>query len=374
MRASLGTRLAGLLLTGSLSLLAAACADGGNGSSNGGQGGNGGTSVAGGVSGGREEGDSEGPEGSGGSGTTGDSNGSDSGGKGTGGALPTWRATDDGSGGTSGDGDGEKGRDGGQENGGGDDGGGHNSGGDNAGGGNGGGGNEHSDGPAWLPPGPHSPNTEGQADPESVYDVLRAPSRCQDALDVMPDSPPDADWRILRGLAQACLAIQGGGGNWETAALDYSAVADQLRTCKGRAARQTLAGLLDFHRRNPEATASLENAPGGTAACAFRITSVDAGGDTMAKPGDTIRITLQGTYFDHGELLRDGWVRIGRAPQDHSPGFVSEDGDKLVLSTVVPELPASPTESFDVVVHYIHAEAIREAALSIEPPSTAAIP
>ncbi|MEV5314354.1 hypothetical protein [Streptomyces sp. NPDC052610] len=365
MRAALGTRLAGLFLAGSLTVLAAACTDGGNGSSDGGNGVNGGTSVAGGVSGGGEEGDSEGPEGSGGT-------------------LPTWRATDDGSGGTSGAGDGGKRGDGGQENGGGDNGGGHhgggdnsggdNAGGENAGGENGGSGSEHSGGPAWLPPGPHSPNTEGRPDPESVYDVLRAPSRCQDALDLMPDSLPDADWQVLRGLAQACLAIQGGGGDWETAARDYSAVADRLRTCKGRAARRTLAGLLDFHRRNPTATAALENAPGGTAACDFRITSVDAGGDTVAKPGDTIRITVQGTYFDHGELLRDGSVRIGRAPQDHSPGFVSEDGDKLVLTTVMPELPASPAESFDVVVHYIHAEAIKEAALRVEAPGTAATP
>ncbi|MGF0175604.1 hypothetical protein ACQF36_35530 [Streptomyces sp. Marseille-Q5077] len=240
---------------------------------------------------------------------------------------------------------------------------------DDEGGDNGGGGG-HIEGPGWLPPGPHSPNTENAPDPESVYDVLRTPARCKDALDSISRQELDTDWQVLRGLANACLAIEGRGGSWRQAAQDYSAVANRVNTCKSRAAHRVLAGLLDFHRLYPSSTVELAGAPGGTRACEYVISSVDVGGDGEATPGDTIWIEVRGTYFDHSELLRDGSVHIGGVRLEGPPNQLSESGDQLVLAAVVPALGGKYGQAVDVRVHYNTTDAIKEAAFTVMDPGT----
>lgn len=193
--------------------------------------------------------------------------------------------------------------------------------------------------PTWLPPGPDSPNTDGAPDPASVYDLLRAPAECRSALNVMPGTPADAEWTLLRGLATACLAVQGEGGSWAQAARDHAALADKADTCKGRAAYTVLGALLDFHRRHPGTTVRLKPTAGGTpAACGYRIAGVDTGGDGEARPGETIGIELADAYFDSAELLRDAGVVIGGQQVSGVPALKSESGDRLVLSVVVPPL------------------------------------
>ncbi|MFE5891179.1 hypothetical protein ACFQ6E_19835 [Streptomyces sp. NPDC056462] len=240
---------------------------------------------------------------------------------------------------------------------------------DDEGGDNGGGGG-HIEGPGWLPPGPHSPNTENAPDPESVYDVLRTPARCKEALDSISRQELDTDWQVLRGLANACLAIEGRGGSWRQAAQDYSAVANRVNTCKSRAAHRVLAGLLDFHRLYPSSTVELADAPGGTQACEYVISSVDVGGDGEATPGDTIWIEVRGTYFDHSELLRDGSVHIGGVRLEGPPNHLSESGDQLVLAAVVPALGGKYGQAVDVRVHYNTTDAIKEAAFTVMDPGT----
>ncbi|GAA3779035.1 hypothetical protein GCM10022403_012120 [Streptomyces coacervatus] len=189
--------------------------------------------------------------------------------------------------------------------------------------------------PSWLPPGPVSPNADAVPDPSSVYDKLRDPAQCQAALKVIPPVSGDPEWRLLRALAGACLAVQGRGGNWGTAAREYSALAGKADTCKGRAAYAVLGGLLDYHRQHPGATVQLKAASGGTPACAYRIAGVDR---SEAQPGDTVGIELRGTYFDHAELLRFGSVFIGGRQTAGPPVLRSQTGDRLVLSVVVPPL------------------------------------
>lgn len=251
--------------------------------------------------------------------------------------------------------------------------------------------------PDWLPPGPVSPDTDGAPDPAAVYDELRAPDRCAAALKMIPagtaDSPASDDWRVLRGLAAACLAVQGRGGDWGVAAAGHTGPADKALTCKGRAARQILGGLLDFHRRHPAATVRLETPSAGQAACGYGIGAVDVGGDGEAAPGDTVSIELRGTYFDHAGLLRDGNVFIGGRPVAGPPVLVSESGDRLVLSAVVPGPGPGPGPSagtgagvgagvgaaasagpVDVLVRYRTAEAAKKDAFLLVPPEPAKPP
>ncbi len=225
--------------------------------------------------------------------------------------------------------------------------------------------------PSWLPPGPLSPDTDGTPDPASVYDRLRAPSQCRSALGVIPPQSSDEDWRLLRGLATACLALQGHGGSWDTATADYAALAGRVDTCKGRAAYTVLGGLLDFHRRHPAAKVRLATPAGGTPACGYRIAALDTGGDGTARPGETIGIELADTYFDHAELLREGSVTIGgrRVPGALVP--TSDSGDRLVLSAVVPALDPGPA---DVAVRYADTEVHVSAAFTITAPDTAQEP
>ena len=195
--------------------------------------------------------------------------------------------------------------------------------------------------PAWLPPGPVSPDADTTPDPSSVYDRLRDPGQCRAALKVTPTVSADPEWRLLRALAMACLAVQGRGGSWATTAKEYTALAGKADTCKGRAAYAVLGALLDFHRQHPGTTAQLKATSGGTPACAYRIAGVDTGGDGKAQPGDTVTIELRDTFFDHAELLRFGSVFIGGQQVTGPLLLRSQSGDELVLSASVPSLGGS---------------------------------
>ncbi|MCL8012334.1 hypothetical protein [Streptomyces sp. AS02] len=220
--------------------------------------------------------------------------------------------------------------------------------------------------PAWLPPGPDSPNLDGTPDPSSVYDLLRAPTECRNALSVVPGAPDEAEWTVLRGLATACLAVQGESGNWAQAARDHAASAGRADTCKGRAAYAVLGGLLDFHRRHPGASVRLKpTASGAPAACGYRIAGVDTGGDGEARPGETIGIELADAYFDPGELLRDGVVSVGGQQGAGVPVLKPESGGRLVLSVVVPALGPG---SVDVAVGYASVEARMATAFTVATP------
>ncbi|MFJ3673110.1 hypothetical protein ACIPSE_42295 [Streptomyces sp. NPDC090106] len=226
--------------------------------------------------------------------------------------------------------------------------------------------------PAWLPPGPDSPDSDGASDPSSVYDRLRAPGRCRTVLAGLPAQPADGDWRLLRGLATACLAVQGQGGSWDTAAKDYAALSGRADTCKGRAAYSVLGGLLDFHRRHPAATVRL-TAPSGTeAACAYRISGVDSGGDGRARPGDVVGVELTGLYFDRAELLRDGRVSLDGQGSAGPPAFGSASGDDVVLNAVVPEL--EPGEQVDVTVTLGDVEVTARDAFVVDAPEPVSSP
>lgn len=225
-------------------------------------------------------------------------------------------------------------------------------------------------GPDWLPPGPVAPEAGAVADPSSVYDRLRDPRRCGAAAAVIPVASADPEWRVLRALAEACLAVQGQGrdGAWRTVAADHAHLAGKLGTCKGRAAYAVLGGLLDFHRRHPDATAQPTASPGGTPACAYRIAGVDAGGDGVARPGDTVTIELRDTYFDQAGLLRSGSVSIGGHRLAGPPVPTSRSGDRLVLSAVVPSLDGYP-RPVDVVVRYGGAEVRLKDAFTVAAPT-----
>jgi len=173
---------------------------------------------------------------------------------------------------------------------------------------------------------------------------------------------------VLRGLATACLAVQGRGGSWDTATADYAALTGPVTTCKGRAAYAVLGGLLDFHRRHPSATVRLATPEDGPPACAYRIAGVDTGGDGTARPGDTIGIELADTYVDHAELLRDASVSIGGRQVPGVPVPASDSGDRLVLSVVVPPLEPGPVE---VAVRYGDTEVRLPTAFTVTAPDEA---
>lgn len=196
--------------------------------------------------------------------------------------------------------------------------------------------------PGWLPPGPASPDTDGVPDPASVYDLLSDPADCRAALGVIPRLTADGDRALLRGLASACLAVQGEGGDWAQAVRDHAVSAGGGDSCKGRAAHAVLGGLLDFHRRHPGVSVRLKPASGGPPACDYGIAGVDTGGDGTAIPGETIGIELADMYFDPAELPRGGGVSIGGQE-------VPVLGDRGVLSVAVPALAPGPV---DVAVRY----------------------
>ncbi|MFF3502770.1 hypothetical protein [Streptomyces sp. NPDC003247] len=250
----------------------------------------------------------------------------------------------------------------------------------------------------WLPPGPASPDADHRPDPASVYDLLRAPDRCADALRAIPAAPAAGEWTVLRGLAHACLAVQGRGGSWKVAEQAHAALADAVNSCKGSAARRVLAALIAFHRARPSGTARLADAPATAApACSYGVAAVDAGDDGAARPGETVRIALRGVPFDPAELARSGTVLIGgrRAavsavgsgsgvPSGTGAGTGAESGavpgsgsgsgsgsrgDRLVLDVVVPAVgDAGPPRPVDVVVRYAATEAVKRDAFRLVGP------
>ncbi|MBD0419635.1 hypothetical protein H0H10_10750 [Streptomyces sp. TRM S81-3] len=222
--------------------------------------------------------------------------------------------------------------------------------------------------PAWLPAGPDSPDTDGVADPQSLYDLLRSPDRCEEVLAALGPVPPSDDRRVLRGLAHGCLAVQGRGGSWETAARDHAELAGRPAGCKISAAYEVLGGLLEFHRRHPGATVRLAPAPGGATACTYGIAGVDAGSDGAARPGELVAIELRGTYFDHAELLREGSVSVGGVGVAGPLTAPAGTGDRLVLSVVVPAVPAAPGTAVAVRVRYGGTEVAREDAFTVATP------
>ncbi len=219
--------------------------------------------------------------------------------------------------------------------------------------------------PAWLPPGPDSPDADGVPDPQSVYDRLRTPDRCAEVLRTVPAAPDTDEWRVLRALAHGCLAVQGKSGSWEEARREHVALAGRADTCKARAAYEVLGGLLEFHRRHPAATVRLAPAPEGEPACAYGIAAVDAGGDGTARPGEAVAVELRGTFADHAELLGHGRVSVGGVDAEGPPTALSAAGDRLVLSVVVPALTAAPGTAVDVRVRYGGTEAVLENAFTV---------
>ncbi|NUR03120.1 MAG: hypothetical protein HOY79_43405 [Streptomyces sp.] len=253
--------------------------------------------------------------------------------------------------------------------------------------------------PAWLPPGPVSPNADTTPDPPSVYDHLRDPGQCRSALKLIPTASTAPEWRLLHALATACLAVQGRGGNWDTAAREYAVLAGTADTCKGRAAYAVLGGLLDFHRQHPGTTVQLTPPSGGTPACTYRIAGVETGGDGKAQPDDTITIELRGTFFAPAELLRFGTVFIAGQQTVGPPVLRSQTGDTLVLTAVVPSQAglggtlcgqaaafrgagncatshdgAADDHTADVIVRYGNTEARLKNALTVVAPSVVTSP
>ncbi|GAA4022610.1 hypothetical protein GCM10022232_79560 [Streptomyces plumbiresistens] len=344
MAVSLGMRISGLLVAGALAIATAAACGSGGGDDASGSGG-GGTSVSGGVAdggggGGQKDGglgggtptwvppEENGDGGSGGSGGSG-SGGSGSGGSGSGGSASGGSVGTNGSGGSGGSNSGS-----GQ---------GPGSGSSDSGGSSGG--PEKVEGPAWLPPGPRSPNTDVAPDPASVYDTIgEAPSACAGTAKEYAKAK-EPEWQVLRGLASACAAVQGQGGSWDTATADYSRTQGELTSCKGLAAYEVLGNILEFHRRHPSATVQLKGSKGagGGAACAFRVASVNV---EKAKPGDTIRITFEGIHFgltkQEVEQI-DVTITDGDQEAEHlgdQPEL--EPGGPVLLDVVVPKLKTGP--------------------------------
>ncbi|WP_406461537.1 hypothetical protein OH768_41180 [Streptomyces sp. NBC_01622] len=372
MEVSLGVRISALCFAGALAIgTAAACGggDGDNASKSSGGGSDGGTSVAGGTANGGQDGGGTGDTGgTGGSGSTGGTGGS------TGGGMPTWKAPD-GNGGSGTSGSGSSGGSGGSggSSGSGGSGGSNGSNGSNGPSGSGssgsssgsghtsgGGGGGSIEGPAWLPPGPHSPNTDTEIDPEVVYDLLgEKPASCADTSKQIPAGPPSVDWRVLRGLAEACKAVQGQGGDWDLAASDYAALQGRLKGCKSGAAYTALGGILRFHGQHPSTTVKLKASTpgGGGAVCRFRIGSVKAGADGAAKPGDTITVTVGDLYFDKVELLGGAsTMTIAGTPADlpgHDPDPTTEPPDQLTFEVVVPD-PGPGSYGHKVAVSLSH--------------------
>lgn len=224
--------------------------------------------------------------------------------------------------------------------------------------------------PVWLPAGPRSPDSDGTPDPASVYDRLRTPDRCADALPAAAAAAPDDEWRVLGALARACLAVRGvGGGDWEAAAREHAALAGRPLGCKGRAAYAVLGGLLEFHRAHPAATVRPVSPSRGGTACDFRVASVRVGGDGGARPGDPVTVELDGAFFDPGEFARAGEVSVGGVPATDPAApdglaVAAGPGGRLTVTVGVPaEVPAGTP--VDVVVRYADARAVREGAFTL---------
>ncbi|NEB02234.1 hypothetical protein [Streptomyces sp. SID13726] len=223
--------------------------------------------------------------------------------------------------------------------------------------------------PSWLRPGPHSPNLEQSPDPEQVYDDLgEKPRKCTSTLAVIEAQPDEPRWQVLRGLAEACRALQGQGGDWDAAARYFTATEGRLDTCKGRAARTVLGDVLRFHREHPSAEVTLRGSGDGSGAdvCDFRITEVTAGG-----AGEPITITVSGAYFSADDLISTT-VLVDGLPSTGEFEIVSRSGDGFSFTAEVPPLDAYP-KTVDVSIDYGIRTTKRNAVTVQDPnPTTAA--
>ncbi|MFJ5262973.1 hypothetical protein ACIQAC_21150 [Streptomyces sp. NPDC088387] len=222
----------------------------------------------------------------------------------------------------------------------------------------------------WLPPGPGSSDADHVPDPASVYDVLVDPGQCAAGLAAVPAAAADPDWQVMKGLASACLAVQGRGGDWDTASAAYAAAVGKVGSCKGRAALTVLEGLLDFRRAHPGKRARLAADPDAKPACVLEIASVDAGGADV-RPGDAVRIELRGTHFDAAELALGAQVLIDGVPVAVPP--LAVPGAGAVLSVVVPELAGYP-RTVGVSVRYGDVEASLAEAFTVVAPGPVSSP
>ncbi|MGW3938374.1 hypothetical protein [Streptomyces phaeochromogenes] len=183
------------------------------------------------------------------------------------------------------------------------------------------------------------------------------------------------EWRVLRGLANACLAIQGQGGNWGVAAEDHAQPPSGMSTCKGRVAYAVLGNLLQFHERHPEETVQLENGNGGAGdACDFKIAAVYAGADGKAKPGDRIKVELHGVFFDYWELFPGGHVTIAGEQDSIGTSGNEHSGDQMSVYVVVPSLDTDQyPQTADVSIEYGQTATMEDAFTIVAPDSTGSV-
>ncbi|MFC9076714.1 hypothetical protein ACFTY7_06655 [Streptomyces sp. NPDC057062] len=180
---------------------------------------------------------------------------------------------------------------------------------------------------------------------------------------------------MIRGLAEACQAVQGQGGSWDTAAADYAAVQGRLTSCKGRAAYAVLGGVLQFHRQHPSITRKLKasTSVGDADACDFQIVSVDVGGDGEAQPCDTLTIKLAGIYFSKTELLDgSGYSSVTVAGVEvyfeGERDYDAEPPDQLTFNVVVPHAESGTyPQSVDVTVEYGDRATLKDAFTLVAP-------
>lgn len=278
--------------------------------------------------------------------------------------MPTWKPSDDGSGNGGGGGGGSEGAGGG--------------GGGSGGNDSGGSGPRPAEKPDWLRPGPRSPNTEQSPDPEFIYDQLgRKPGECKPTLGVIEAQPDktDAAWQVLRGLAHACLALQGrSGGTWDEAAEYYAAAHGGAGTCKGRAAYAVLGDLLRFHRQQPSVTARLSGSDetGGAAVCTFRIARATP---AEVKAGEQITVQVSGAPFSPEDLISVQDFLVGGEKPLDGLTFVegSQSGDRFSFTTTVPSFAGYPRTA-DIWMKYGVADTLEKALTVVDPNPTVPSP
>jgi hypothetical protein len=107
-------------------------------------------------------------------------------------------------------------------------------------------------------------------------------------------------WRVIEGLAGACLATQGRQDGWDIAVaadekLSRAGYQPDPGWCKEGDAYATLKRLTAFHRDHPKGRVRLvDNAP-GVMACDSGVTGVSFyGGGEQVGPGD--QVTVDGTW------------------------------------------------------------------------------
>ncbi|MGW1030374.1 hypothetical protein ACWD4J_43215 [Streptomyces sp. NPDC002577] len=231
------------------------------------------------------------------------------------------------------------------------------------------------DAPNWLRPGPRSPNTEQSPDPEFIYDELgENPGECAETLGVIEAQPDEPQWQVLRGLAHACLGLQGQGGDWNAAAQLYAATEGAVSTCKGRAARVVLGDALRFHQQHPSTTVRLRSSAGsgGANVCHFRIAGVIAGVNGEVKAGERVTIEVSGAYFSPSDLIS---VTVLFDEEPSAGGFedVSQSGDGFSFTAEAPAFDTYP-KTVDVTVTYGSKATLKDAVTVLDPNVTGSSP